>query len=224
MASEETEYKVTAEFYAEFNRLRAKVDSMGGEDIHNTPNSLHVSPNTFKEPKKPVREAVKLKIVSSADGSGRYLAKILYGTTNNDPDNLTETDFGNLSTNLVEVWDISQIGNYTLGFLNGYNKTTGKPIYVTTSNGVAVRISSNTGMGGQYQGYIQVGSATDAALDGLTDGPMCIIINGPERGDSSSLPLSQNGIIVPGVVVGTDEESSMAIVLVSAFSDQFCNS
>jgi len=101
----------------------------------------------------------------------------------------------------------------------------GTYVCMSTPSGSFVRFTSATGSGGLYQGFIQQGAATDYTLTtGLSDGPICIIVNGPERGTSAPAMVQNfSDFKSPGTLVGIDSSSGLPMVLTSTFQAVACD-
>lgn len=151
-------FRITQQFVDEFNRLRAKVDQMTGPGLDNSPTSI--SHATDAQPHQ-VGDGLELTRIiidgPTADaGRYRYLGKIYYGGLSNQPTDLSTSDLGTASTNQVEIWNFAEIGGRYVSpllvagdivdaHLGGYNKLTGKPIFVASA--VPSVIGQYVGMG-----------------------------------------------------------------------------
>jgi hypothetical protein len=155
-------YQIGEEFAAEWNRIRDKVDGTTGPETQNNTHSITHTPRQPGDDGKGWPLTVRIKItgaiqISSVNTLGRYVGKIFTGFCNNNPSNLSEADLGNLSSNVIEVWNLSEInlvgafpllvGQIVQGTLGGFNATTSKPIYHCASGsfrGFWAKLDSNT--------------------------------------------------------------------------------
>jgi hypothetical protein len=214
-------YIVGEQFEREWNRIRDTVDAR-----------TEKQPNGDGSDGKQHPQVVLLNVTGAiSGGAGRYTAKAIVGTTNNDPGNLTIDDLGKVGTKALEFWNIDEIGSSedtsgtpVQGILKGFNSTTGNPIYIGSMGGrVRVKVGSSLGEGGKYAGVFVTGTATNAALSGITaTSTSVIIVNEPEEGSTVSTPMIETTPICSGDIVGTDEETGYPIVLISCFTGYQC--
>jgi hypothetical protein len=170
--ADDTRYELTPEFVDEWNRIRAKVDGMTGDGVHNSQTSLsHTQEPEGNDPHHHFQFVyVRIDGPTDDNGDGRYLGTPYTGGTNPAPTDITPDDLGVIDDNAkqLEVWNIPEMtglfdgpllndGEPVAAWPGGFNTDTQMPIYFTYSTGEGV---------GQYAGqYHQVGSNNKGTWD-----------------------------------------------------------